>query len=274
MARSTRRRQDLRRADDAAVSRRGRRSRLAGAGPRRARRGPRDLAGSSRPRAPGRTGRRSHHRRATARRRRDGAEVGPLLRDARRRPPRAERAAHAWASATAARRRSSPAPDGAIFAAWRHVYAGNLRDIAFGASRDGGAHVRRAGAGERRTAGRSTAAPTTGPAMAVDADRHVPHRVADGRSAGDDAEGRAVLRVARATDGRFAPRVRIPTLGSPKPSHPQMAIDATGRLVRRLGRDPRRRAHRRLQRRRSIRRHGAIRRSRAPAPGPGPRGTR
>ena len=29
-------------------------------------------------------------------------------------------------------------PDGAIYAAWRHVYAGNLRDIAFTMSRDGG----------------------------------------------------------------------------------------------------------------------------------------
>ena len=29
-------------------------------------------------------------------------------------------------------------PDGAIHAAWRHVYAGNVRDIAFTLSRDGG----------------------------------------------------------------------------------------------------------------------------------------
>src|SRR5205814_624751 len=30
-------------------------------------------------------------------------------------------------------------PDGAIHAAWRHVYPGNIRDIAFTVSRDGGA---------------------------------------------------------------------------------------------------------------------------------------
>ena len=28
--------------------------------------------------------------------------------------------------------------DGALFAAWRHVYPGNLRDIAFSVSRDSG----------------------------------------------------------------------------------------------------------------------------------------
>jgi len=29
----------------------------------------------------------------------------------------------------------------------------------------------------------------------------------------------------------FTPRVRVPTLGSPKPTHPQIAIDPEGRIV-------------------------------------------
>ena len=60
-------------------------------------------------------------------------------------------------------------PDGAVVSDWRHVHAGNVRDIAFTISKDGG-----------RT---------------------------------------------------FTPRQRIPTLGSPKPSHPQIAIDISGDLI-------------------------------------------
>jgi hypothetical protein len=37
---------------------------------------------------------------------------------------------------------------------------------------------------------------------------------------------------ATAKDGqRFSPPIRVATLGSPKPSHPQIAIDAAGRIM-------------------------------------------
>jgi hypothetical protein len=46
------------------------------------------------------------------------------------------------------------------------------------------------------------------------------------------AEPQGALFYASTSDGRtFTPRVRIPTLGSPKPSHPQIAADDRGRLV-------------------------------------------
>jgi hypothetical protein len=41
-----------------------------------------------------------------------------------------------------------------------------------------------------------------------------------------------VLHYSWSTDGRsFAPPVRVPTLGTPKPSHPQIAIDDRGRVM-------------------------------------------
>ncbi len=59
------------------------------------------------------------------------------------------------------------APDGTIFAAWRHVYAGNMRDIAFTASRDGG---RTFAAPSRVSEDRwqFNGCPEDGPALAVD----------------------------------------------------------------------------------------------------------
>jgi hypothetical protein len=46
------------------------------------------------------------------------------------------------------------------------------------------------------------------------------------------AEPQGALFYASTSDGRtFTPRVRIPTLGSPKPSHPQIVADDRGRLV-------------------------------------------
>ena len=59
------------------------------------------------------------------------------------------------------------AADGAIIAAWRHVYAGNIRDIAFTISRDGG---RTFAAPQRLSEDRWQLAgcPDDGPALAVD----------------------------------------------------------------------------------------------------------
>lgn len=59
-------------------------------------------------------------------------------------------------------------PKGEIFAAWRHVFAGNFRDMGFTVSRDG-------------------------------------------RS--------------------FSKPARVPTFGSPKPSHPQVVVDGKGGIA-------------------------------------------
>jgi hypothetical protein len=119
-------------------------------------------------------------------------------------------------------------PDGALYAAWRHVYPGNLRDIAFSVSRDGGrtfaAPVRVSADGWHLNG-----CPDDGPAMAVDANgtlHLVWPTVLQGREPG------GALFYASTRDGRtFTPRMRVPTFGTPKPSHPQVAVDARGVLT-------------------------------------------
>jgi hypothetical protein len=118
--------------------------------------------------------------------------------------------------------------DGALFAAWRHVYPGNLRDIAFAASRDGGATFS-APARVSHDDWAINGCPDDGPALAVDA-RGTVHVVWP--SVIDGAEPQGALFYASSGDGAtFTPRVRIPTLGSPKPSHPQIAVDGRGRVA-------------------------------------------
>jgi hypothetical protein len=116
--------------------------------------------------------------------------------------------------------------DGSIYAAWRHVFEGNLRDIAFTVSRDGGktfAPLVRV----HRDNWSINGCPDDGPAMAVDAKGTV-HLVWP--TVLNGAEG--ALHYATSTDGtRFSAPVRVPTLGGPKPSHPQIAIDGSGQPV-------------------------------------------
>ena len=119
-------------------------------------------------------------------------------------------------------------PRGQLFAAWRQVYPGNIRDIAFTQSLDGGrtfsAHTR-VSEDQWQLAG----CPDDGPAMAVDA-RGTIHIVWPTVIGG--AEPAGALFYATTRDGRtFSPRQRVPTLGSPKPSHPQIAIGRDGHIV-------------------------------------------
>jgi hypothetical protein len=114
-------------------------------------------------------------------------------------------------------------PKGEIFAAWRHVFTGNFRDMGFTVSRDGGKSfsplVRVSEDGWS-----INGCPDDGPAMAVDANGTV-HLVWPTVIGG--AEGAILYATSR--DGRsFSPPVRVPTLGSPKPSHPQIVVDAAG----------------------------------------------
>jgi hypothetical protein len=117
-------------------------------------------------------------------------------------------------------------PNGEIYAAWRHVFAGNLRDIAFTASRDGGRtfeSLLRVHEDKWSIHG----CPDDGPAMAVAASGII-HLVWP--TVPNGVQG--ALHYAWSKDGRtFTPAVRVPTLGTPKPSHPQIAIDARGRVL-------------------------------------------
>jgi hypothetical protein len=115
-----------------------------------------------------------------------------------------------------------------LVAAWRHVYPGDLRDIAFAISRDGG----RSFSSATRVSEDGWAingCPDDGPALVVDA-AGVTHIVWPTVIPGDEPVG--ALFYASSRDGqRFTPRVRIPTLGSPKPMHPQLALAIDGTLV-------------------------------------------
>ena len=120
------------------------------------------------------------------------------------------------------------APDGVIYAAWRHVYPGNLRDIAMSVSRDSG---RSFSAPQRVSEDKweLNGCPDDGPAMAIDAAGTI-HLVWPTVLSNPEPQGALFYTTTR--DGRsFTPRVRVPTLGSPKPSHPQVVVDARGRVT-------------------------------------------
>ena len=115
---------------------------------------------------------------------------------------------------------------GTIYTAWRHVYPGNLRDMAFSVSRDKGrtfsTPVRVSEDGWS-----INGCPDDGPALAVDA-QNVVHMVWP--TVVNDGSPQGALFYTSTRDGRrFTTRVRIPTLGGPRPTHPQVAV-ANGRV--------------------------------------------
>lgn len=120
--------------------------------------------------------------------------------------------------------------DGSIYAAWRHVYPGNVRDIAFTMSHDGG---RTFSAPLRVSDDRWVldGCPENGPAMALDSRQRI-HVVwptlVSGQTA--DAEPTLELFYASSTDGRgFTPRRRLPAQGLPR--HVTMAAMPDDALV-------------------------------------------
>lgn len=114
-----------------------------------------------------------------------------------------------------------------VVAAWRHVYAGNMRDIAFAwLGRPGAAASAPARVNEDGWA--INGCPDDGPAMAVGA-RDAVHIVWPTVIPGPEPMG-ALFHAAMADGVRFGARQRVPTLGAPKPSHPQVAVDGAGRL--------------------------------------------
>jgi hypothetical protein len=122
------------------------------------------------------------------------------------------------------------APDGSIYAAWRHVYPGNLRDIAFTMSHDGG----RTFTGPVRVSEDHwmlEGCPDDGPALALDRQRAVhivwPTLV---QGASKDADPTIGIFYTTSRDGRsFAKRERLPADGLPH--HPQIAISPDGAVA-------------------------------------------
>jgi len=120
------------------------------------------------------------------------------------------------------------AQDGSIFAAWRHVYPGNVRDIAFTVSRDGG----RTFSPPARVSNDEwvlDGCPENGPSIAADATGTV-HIVWPTLVKGSGSETALALFYATTRDGRtFTPRKQIPTDGTPR--HPQIAVNRDGRVL-------------------------------------------
>jgi hypothetical protein len=120
--------------------------------------------------------------------------------------------------------------DGGIYAAWRHVYPGNVRDIAFSRSPDGG----RTFAPPVRVSEDNwvlDGCPENGPALIVDDAKSIhvvwPTLVPNATAGGEPTLG---LFYARSTDGhQFSQRQRIPTEGVPR--HPQIAITSKGEII-------------------------------------------
>jgi len=117
--------------------------------------------------------------------------------------------------------------NGLIAAAWRHVYPGNLRDIAFALSRDGGRTFEppvRVSEDKWQLEG----CPDDGPAMAMDASRRI-HIVWPTLVTGTGEPTIALFYSASSDGVRFTPRQRIPTEGLPH--HPQLAVGGDGALT-------------------------------------------
>jgi hypothetical protein len=119
--------------------------------------------------------------------------------------------------------------NGRIYAAWRHVYSGNVRDIAFAMSADGG----RAFSAPVRVSGDNwvlDGCPENGPALAVD-DRQRIHIVWPTLVPADTAGVETLaLFYATSSDGQhFTTRQRVPTQGVPR--HPQIAVGLSGEIA-------------------------------------------
>jgi hypothetical protein len=117
--------------------------------------------------------------------------------------------------------------NGAIYLAWRHVYPGNFRDIAFTLSRDGGrtfAPPRRVSQDHWMLEG----CPDDGPAMKTDLKGRI-HIVWPAVITERGTQVKALFH-AMSSDGQlFSPRTRIPTEG--QANHPQLDVTANGSLV-------------------------------------------
>ena len=126
------------------------------------------------------------------------------------------------------------AADGpSVFAAWRHVYPGNLRDMAFTLSRDGGKTFSppvRVSEDKWMLEG----CPDDGPSMAVDASSRIhivwPTLIKEAGPKNAEPAETLALFYARSTDGaHFTPRERVPTEGLPH--HPRIAVGSDGALT-------------------------------------------
>ena len=114
---------------------------------------------------------------------------------------------------------------GAVYAAWRHIFPGSMRDIAFAKSTDGGRHfgpLVRVSEDKWELNG----CPEDGPTLAVDRSGVIHIAWA---TVVNDGEPQKALFYATSRDGRtFSPRARIPVSGITTPGHPQLTLTSDG----------------------------------------------
>jgi hypothetical protein len=116
--------------------------------------------------------------------------------------------------------------DGSVYAAWRHIYEDNYRDIAFAVSRDGarfGEAVR-----VNEDGWQINGCPDDGPSMVVDGSNRVhliwPTLVHEKTDMG-------IFHASTADGVAFSERSPLPGAGGMDPSHPQLSLDGSGRLA-------------------------------------------
>ena len=114
---------------------------------------------------------------------------------------------------------------GTVYAAWRHIFPGSMRDIAFAKSSDGGRHFSplvRVSEDKWEING----CPEDGPSIAVDQSGTV-HIV--WATVISEGEPQKAIFYSTSRDGKaFAPRARIPTTGNTTPGHPQLVLTTDG----------------------------------------------
>ena len=114
---------------------------------------------------------------------------------------------------------------GAVYAAWRHIFPGSMRDIAFAKSTDGGRRfdpLVRVSEDKWELNG----CPEDGPTLAVDRAGVIHIAWA---TLVTDGEPQKALFYATSPDGKtFSPRGRIPVAAIATPGHPQLALTPDG----------------------------------------------
>jgi hypothetical protein len=114
---------------------------------------------------------------------------------------------------------------GAVYAAWRHIFPGSMRDIAFAKSTDGGRSfdpLVRVSEDKWELNG----CPEDGPTLAVDQAGVIHIAWA---TVVNDGEPQKALFYANSRDGRtFSPRARLPVTAGSTPGHPQLTLGPDG----------------------------------------------
>lgn len=117
---------------------------------------------------------------------------------------------------------------GTVYAAWRHIFPGSVRDIAIAKSIDGG---RRFGSLARVSEDKweLNGCPEDGPTLAVDGAGVVHIAWA---TVVNDGEPQKALFYTTSSDGKtFSPRARLPVAAAATPGHPQLALASDGRAA-------------------------------------------